>query len=420
MQSADVERRYRQYLQDVRNGGDRYPSTRAAARKQAWTGWGPAQFPKRHVVAGWGWDDHLNGFLTTAQRDFECSCGEVHPVPGYKTCKCGKIWNSYGIGSGGDIKTASPEKFIAREIPVREGVVMASRRTADGGPGNSSEDLDGSVSYYDPTERERIREQHRGRKPWEASRRQAEDASADYVLNGFEDWLMTQGTSLEAVKQDPGQFETMLREYMGRSGDTASVGEVMQRAAFKWRNPVPQGNGINIEMIDGPGWNASVHPNGSWSISRGDATPLLNGRAGGPVEGKGIVEEHLRRVKAPLHQATSGPTVGGGSIGKTPGGPQGPGTEGLKQRTRYRNHTTPQLRNLRQRMLNQNGGGVDMSELLRELGFREIIGAIHDLTEPGQLADGKRTKRTDPSFATPADWAKRNEVGQWIRSDGHS
>jgi hypothetical protein len=82
-------------------------------------------------VAGWEWDDHLNGYLASKPNDFACKCGALHAVPSYSICKCGKIWNSYVIGTGGDNHTASVEKFICREIPVRENVIVASRRTAN-------------------------------------------------------------------------------------------------------------------------------------------------------------------------------------------------------------------------------------------------------------------------------------------------
>jgi len=49
-------------------------------------------------------------------------------VPGYTNCKCGKIWNSYVIGTGGDRHEAAAEKFICREIPVRSDVIVASKR----------------------------------------------------------------------------------------------------------------------------------------------------------------------------------------------------------------------------------------------------------------------------------------------------
>jgi len=98
-------------------------------RKRAWMGWGPSVSPKRHRVAGWEWDNHLNGYISNKPRRFECACGEPVQVPDYHHCKCGKIWNTYVIGTGGDRHQAAAEKFIAREIPVRDNVIVANRRT---------------------------------------------------------------------------------------------------------------------------------------------------------------------------------------------------------------------------------------------------------------------------------------------------
>jgi len=83
-------------------------------------------------VPGWQWDDHLNGYLSTAARDFACSCGEMIPTPSYQNCRCGKVWNSYPIGAGGDEHTASVDMFICREIPVRGNMIVANNRMACG------------------------------------------------------------------------------------------------------------------------------------------------------------------------------------------------------------------------------------------------------------------------------------------------
>ena len=102
---------------------------REARRKHAWSGWGPAQAsPKRHRVAGWDWDNYQNGYVSQGSRRFACSCGQQHEAPSYGTCKCGKIWNILVIGTGGDRHEAAAEKFIAREVPVREGVIVANRQ----------------------------------------------------------------------------------------------------------------------------------------------------------------------------------------------------------------------------------------------------------------------------------------------------
>lgn len=118
----------------VEHSMERHRTTRLGSRKQAWMGWGPAQFPKRQVVAGWDWDNHLNGYLATSPRQFECGCGEPFPAPsGFHRCACGKQWNSYVIGTGGSRHEASAEKFLVREIPTRENVIVANRQLeADG------------------------------------------------------------------------------------------------------------------------------------------------------------------------------------------------------------------------------------------------------------------------------------------------
>jgi len=101
-------------------------------RKQAWSGWGPAQFPKIRQVPNWKWDKYLNGYLANANHHFACDCGEAFPTPtGFRVCgSCGKQWNSYVIGTGGSAREAAAEKFLVREIPLRkEGdVIVASRQ----------------------------------------------------------------------------------------------------------------------------------------------------------------------------------------------------------------------------------------------------------------------------------------------------
>jgi LysM repeat protein len=105
-------------------GGSGATVARRKTRKQA-------DFFTRKV-AGWEWDNHLNGYLADKPNAFTCKCGAKHKVPSYSTCKCGKIWNSYVIGTGGDRHQAAVEKFICREIPVRENVIVAQRKKAKG------------------------------------------------------------------------------------------------------------------------------------------------------------------------------------------------------------------------------------------------------------------------------------------------
>lgn len=103
-----------------------------AQRKQAWSGWGPSQFPKTRKVAGWDWDDGLQAYLANSPRIFTCGCNQEHQTPnGYQRCKCGKAYNSYVIGTGGSNKEAAAEKFLVREIPVRPDVIVGSRTVSN-------------------------------------------------------------------------------------------------------------------------------------------------------------------------------------------------------------------------------------------------------------------------------------------------
>lgn len=96
----------------------------------------------RHRVAGWSWDDHLNGFIAAeAAREFTCACGDNVPAPGYTDCRCGKRWNTYSISANGS------KKMIAREVPVRENVVMA-RRTAFRKQASGLWQEDGDTSFF--------------------------------------------------------------------------------------------------------------------------------------------------------------------------------------------------------------------------------------------------------------------------------
>ena len=98
-----------------------------ARRKQAWSGWGPAQFPKTRQVTGWNWDNRLSAYVSSSPQRFACSCGESWSTPsGFHRCGCGRQFNSYCIGQGGDRHEASVDKFLVREIPTRPGVIVAS------------------------------------------------------------------------------------------------------------------------------------------------------------------------------------------------------------------------------------------------------------------------------------------------------
>lgn len=105
---------------------------KAASRKEAWMGWGPTVAERQHKVDGWEWDKRMSAYIATKQpENFTCKCGAKLPVPSYTNCKCGKIWNSYVIGTGGENRQAAVEKFMCREVPVRENVIVAGKKEAD-------------------------------------------------------------------------------------------------------------------------------------------------------------------------------------------------------------------------------------------------------------------------------------------------
>lgn len=116
-----------------------------ASRKQGWMGWGPdIANGAHHKVADWDWDNHLNAYVSTSSpRQFTCDCGDSHAVPDYFNCRCGKTWNSYIIGTGGDRHEAAAEKFLCREVPARDGVIVASRKTAEQPGASQGWDYDG-------------------------------------------------------------------------------------------------------------------------------------------------------------------------------------------------------------------------------------------------------------------------------------
>ena len=103
-------------------------------KRGSWGEWEPTKqasfFTRR--VPGWKWDDHLSGYLSKEARDFACSCGQKVASPSYKTCGCGKVWNVYAIGDSHHLASDTAEVYIAREIPVRPGVIMANRKLAEG------------------------------------------------------------------------------------------------------------------------------------------------------------------------------------------------------------------------------------------------------------------------------------------------
>lgn len=122
------------------------------SRREAWMGWGPAVFSKAREVTGWNWDNHLNGYIANRPQHFACECGSQFPAPsGFQRCGCGRQWNSYVIGSGGNSHEASADKFIVREVPVRPDVIVANRRLS--APDEANPPSDAERAYFaDPAD----------------------------------------------------------------------------------------------------------------------------------------------------------------------------------------------------------------------------------------------------------------------------
>ena len=102
---------------------------RIARKKKALVPITPIGQRRAHQKEGWQWDYSIEGFVTTAAQDFPCDCGSSIPTPSHTKCACGKIWNSYVIGHGGEGREASIDKFVCREIPVRENVIVARKKS---------------------------------------------------------------------------------------------------------------------------------------------------------------------------------------------------------------------------------------------------------------------------------------------------
>lgn len=101
-------------------------------KRGSWGEWEPTKeasfFTRR--VPDWKWDDHLSGYISKEGKAFTCSCGQKIAAPSYKTCSCGKVWNITALGSAQHLASDTADFYVAREIPVRPGVIMANRKMA--------------------------------------------------------------------------------------------------------------------------------------------------------------------------------------------------------------------------------------------------------------------------------------------------
>ena len=140
-----------------------------------------------HHVAGWEWDDYQNAHIASKPQKFACSCGQKFATPsGFHRCKCGKQWNSYVIGTGGDRHEASAEKYLVREVPVRKDVIVAKKRrqAADHRVEDFRGPNDGNIArnpYTGDTETGRFVGDPEGRGHWDKDDRTKHEAAADFA-----------------------------------------------------------------------------------------------------------------------------------------------------------------------------------------------------------------------------------------------
>ncbi|ASZ74661.1 hypothetical protein KHO57_gp243 [Mycobacterium phage Phabba] len=110
-------------------------------------------------VEGWAFDNHLNGYVSHVRQAFHCPCGQAHNPPSHGMCRCGKLWYTYAIGTGQHLANGNEaEMFLAREIPVRENVIMANRQFHSAEEYNNAsgngpfQDYAEDVEFYDDDE----------------------------------------------------------------------------------------------------------------------------------------------------------------------------------------------------------------------------------------------------------------------------
>lgn len=117
-------------------------------KRGSWGEWEPTKeasfFTRR--VPDWKWDDHLSGYISKEGKAFTCSCGQKVAAPSYKTCSCGKVWNITALGSTQHLASDTADFYVAREIPVRPGVILAGKNMVGGSP----------LSQAKPTQRELV------------------------------------------------------------------------------------------------------------------------------------------------------------------------------------------------------------------------------------------------------------------------
>ena len=178
-----------------------------------------------HRVAGWDWNQKLNGFVSQGGLSkFACSCGEKVAAPAYVNCKCGKIWNSYPIQS--TAKEANTTTYICREIPVREGVILAGkrpRRTATHSAPDKSgweepleDDMDGHRNNATPGWMLKVTPEEDGSHQWSVNKKGQDPDGDDNETYDF-----GSSSSLNRAKQDA---QRALKREKGRQASRRTAG----------------------------------------------------------------------------------------------------------------------------------------------------------------------------------------------------
>ncbi|QDF18572.1 hypothetical protein SEA_PUPPER_86 [Gordonia phage Pupper] len=232
-------------------------------------------------VAGWQWDDRQNGYIAKTARLFQCNCGEPIQVPSYTNCRCGKIWNSYAIGNGGDGHTASVDMFICREIPQRAGVVMASRHVACDGHDCNCEKRDEDhglehakdVEWVTDADREHADAPHA---PGKTAAERPEWAGEEPP----EDWRDRQ-------RDVSGEIDQTV-DSLNKTFSAAASREWDQNGPDAWMLHHPSGAQGHVEVDGGAG--------ASWHVLNHEGDMVDHGRSPHPEHAMGEVENTLREA----------------------------------------------------------------------------------------------------------------------------
>lgn len=360
----------------TQKSSSRRSQQRSASQKTSWTGWGPTQFPKTRKVAGWEWNDHLQAYVSNAPRKFACECGGEHDAPsGYQRCKCGKAYNSYYIGSQGENRQATVDKYIVREIPVRAGVIVAGKNVGGVVPSGDGDNL------ASDTEPPRVRGVQRrtgsisGQGYYESDGEKSHRRSAS-----------AQGQSLETIHQRK-----------DRNVSRVSGSLIGGRRA------------MDSSCIDGDGIPRPRRRSSGSSSQRG-----LSRQSSRESRVRDISSEQSRYGSTRNSVAAEEDSLSSGTPSRRPE------SSSLSTKTR-----TSALSGMRLGILRDLEGrvrrleGVVGSELPEAHGSIGLIdprtGKLHRLIDPGELKDGEDTN-TPTMKKMPKDWSRRGDGAKWTKS----